>query len=54
MLMMEVKTQDSFVKDEKNVSTDLISTLHFFGGQYMGKLLFFHLQQWRAILPTQC
>ncbi len=27
MLMMEVKTQESFVRDEKNVSTDLISSL---------------------------
>jgi len=41
MLMMEVKTQDSFVKDEKNVSTDLISSLHFFGDQYMGKIAVF-------------
>ncbi len=41
MLMMQVKTQDSFVKDEKNVSTDLISSLHFFGDQYMGKIAIF-------------
>jgi len=41
MLMMEVKTQDSFVKDEKNVSTDLISSLHFFGDQYMGRIAVF-------------
>ena len=41
MLMMKVKTQDSFVKDEKNVSTDLISSLHFFGDQYMGKIAIF-------------
>ena len=41
MLMMEVKTQDSFVKDERNVSTDLISSLHFFGDQYMGKIAIF-------------
>ncbi|MDP6924141.1 MAG: chemotaxis protein CheX [Candidatus Scalindua sp.] len=41
MLMMEIKTQDSFVKDEKNVSTDLISSLHFFGDQYMGKIAVF-------------
>ncbi len=41
MLMMAVKTQDSFVKDEKNVSTDLISSLHFFGDQYMGKIAIF-------------
>ena len=37
MLMMKVKTQESFVRDEKNVSTDLISSLHFFGDKYMGK-----------------
>ncbi len=41
MLMMEVKTQESFVKDEKNVSTDLISSLHFFGDKYMGKIAIF-------------
>ena len=41
MLMMEVKAQDSFVKDEKNVSTDLISSLHFFGDKYMGKIAIF-------------
>lgn len=41
MLMIEVKTQESFVKDEKNVSTDLISSLHFFGDQYMGKIAIF-------------
>lgn len=41
MLMMEIKTQESFVKDEKNVSTDLISSLHFFGDQYMGKIAVF-------------
>ena len=41
MLMMEVKTQESFVRDEKNVSTDLISSLHFFGDKYMGKIAIF-------------
>ncbi|MFQ5686466.1 MAG: chemotaxis protein CheX [Candidatus Scalindua sp.] len=41
MLMMEVKTQESFVRDEKNVSTDLISSLHFFGNKYMGKIAIF-------------
>ncbi len=41
MLMINVKTQESFVKDEKNVSTDLISSLHFFGDQYMGKIAVF-------------
>ena len=41
MLMMEVKTQESFVRDEKNVSTDLISSLHFFGSKYMGKIAIF-------------
>ena len=41
MLMMEVKAEESFVKDEKNVSTDLISSLHFFGDKYMGKIAIF-------------
>ncbi|MDR4506120.1 MAG: chemotaxis protein CheX [Candidatus Scalindua sp.] len=41
MLMMEVKAEDSFVRDEKNVSTDLISSLHFFGENYMGKIAVF-------------
>jgi chemotaxis protein CheX len=41
MLMIDVNTQESFVKDEKNVSTDLISSLHFFGDQYMGKIAIF-------------
>lgn len=41
MLMLEVKAEDSFVKDEKNVSTDLISSLHFFGDKYMGKIAVF-------------
>lgn len=41
MLMMDVKTQESFVRDEKNVSTDLISSLHFFGDKYMGKIAIF-------------
>ncbi len=41
MLMIDIKTQESFVKDEKNVSTDLISSLHFFGNQYMGKIAVF-------------
>ena len=41
MLMIDIKTQESFVKDEKNVSTDLISSLHFFGDQYMGKIAIF-------------
>lgn len=41
MLMMDVKTQESFVRDEKNVSTDLISSLHFFGNKYMGKIAIF-------------
>ncbi len=35
MLMMDVKSEDSFVKAETNVSTDLISSLHFFGDRYM-------------------
>lgn len=41
MLIIEIKTQESFVKDEKNVSTDLISSLHFFGDLYMGKIAVF-------------
>ncbi len=41
MLMIDVNTQESFVRDEKNVSTDLISSLHFFGDQYMGKIAVF-------------
>ncbi len=41
MLMMKVKTQESFVRDEKNVSTDLIASLHFFGNKYMGKIAIF-------------
>ncbi|GJQ57852.1 MAG: hypothetical protein SCALA701_06530 [Candidatus Scalindua sp.] len=41
MLMMEVKAEDSFVRDEKTVSTDLISSLHFFGENYMGKIAVF-------------
>ena len=41
MLMMDVKPEDSFVKDEKNINTDLISSLHFFGEKYMGKIAIF-------------
>lgn len=41
MLMLEVQAKDSFVKDEKNVSTDLIASLHFFGEMYMGKIAVF-------------
>lgn len=41
MLMMEVSAEESFVRDEKNVSTDLISSLHFFGDKYMGKIAIF-------------
>ncbi|MCP5005319.1 MAG: chemotaxis protein CheX [Planctomycetes bacterium] len=41
MLMMKVEAEESFVKDEKNVSTDLISSLHFFGDKYMGKIAVF-------------
>ncbi len=41
MLMLEVKAEDSFVEDEKSVSTDLISSLHFFGAKYMGKIAVF-------------
>lgn len=41
MLMLEVQVKESFVKDEKNVSTDLIASLHFFGEMYMGKIAVF-------------
>ena len=41
MLMIDVTAEDSFVKDERNVSTDLISSLHFFGDNYMGKIAVF-------------
>lgn len=41
MLMMEVKSDDSFIKEENNVSTDMISSLHFFGNKYMGKIAVF-------------
>lgn len=41
MLMLEVTPEESFIKDEKNVSTDLISSLHFFGEKYMGKIALF-------------
>lgn len=41
MLMLKVTPEESFVKDEKNVSTDLISSLHFFGAKYMGKIAVF-------------
>ncbi len=41
MLMIDVNAEDSFVKGERNVSTDLISSLHFFGDNYMGKIAVF-------------
>lgn len=41
MLNLEVKAEESFVKDEKNLSTDLISSVHFFGDRYMGKIAVF-------------
>ena len=41
MLMMGVRAEDSFVSDEKSVSTDLISSIHFFGKKYMGKIAVF-------------
>ncbi len=41
MLMLEVKAEDSFAQDEKKISTDLISSLHFFGDKYMGKIAVF-------------
>jgi len=41
MLMLDVKADESFVEDENKVSTDLISSLHFFGEKYMGKIAIF-------------
>ncbi len=41
MLALDVKAEESLIKDEKNVSTDLISSLHFFGPRYMGKIAVF-------------
>ncbi len=48
MLMIDVASENSFIKDEKNVSTDLISSLHFFGENYMGKIALF------SCAPTAC
>ncbi len=41
MLELDVCVEKSFVKDEKNIATDLISSLHFFGNKYMGKIAIF-------------
>ncbi|MGR3303330.1 MAG: chemotaxis protein CheX [Candidatus Scalindua sp.] len=41
MLMLDVNADESFIKDENKVSTDLISSLHFFGEKYMGKIAIF-------------
>lgn len=41
MLMLDLDTGESFVKDERHVSTDLISSIHFFGEKYMGKIAIF-------------
>jgi len=41
MLMLDVNADESFIKDENKVSTDLISSLHFFGERYMGKIAVF-------------
>lgn len=41
MLALDVKAEGSFIRNEKNVSTDLISSLHFFGDKYMGKIAIF-------------
>lgn len=41
MLNLQVKAEESFIKDEKNVSTDLLSSVHFFGDKYMGKIAVF-------------
>jgi len=41
MLMTDVKADEPFIKDEKNIFTDLISSVHFFGEKYMGKVAVF-------------
>ncbi len=41
MLMIDTIADESCIKDEKHVSTDLISSLHFFGEKYMGKVAVF-------------
>ncbi len=41
MLMLEVKAEESYIKSESNVCSDLISSLHFFGPKYMGKIAIF-------------
>ncbi|MGR3173776.1 MAG: chemotaxis protein CheX [Candidatus Scalindua sp.] len=41
MLMLDVNADESFIKDENKISTDLISSLHFFGEKYMGKIAVF-------------
>jgi chemotaxis protein CheX len=41
MLMINGIAEDSFIKNEKDISTDMISSLHFFGEKYMGKVAVF-------------
>ncbi len=41
MFMIDVKSEECCIKDEKSVFTDLISSLHFFGEKYMGKIAIF-------------
>lgn len=41
MLMLEVKSEESFCQAENQISTDVISSLHFFGERYMGKIALF-------------
>lgn len=41
MLPVELKGSESFVRNEKNISTDVISSVHFFGERYMGKIALF-------------
>ena len=41
MLDLDVIVEESLVKDEKNIAADLISSLHFFGNKYMGKIAIF-------------
>lgn len=41
MIIMDVKAEDSRIVHEKTISTDIISSLHYFGDKYMGKIALF-------------
>ncbi len=41
MLHVDVKAEEHFIKSEKNVSTDIISSIHFSGRGGMGKIALF-------------